>query len=93
MSFKNNTIQKLISALIIISVLIPVVLFSKPKQANASGLPVVDIAGNILLGTTLGVISAGTGSTTVNTGLHIKDIVLLISLLFPNQPLYYLIYF
>jgi len=76
MSLKNNTIQKLISVLLIIAIIAPAVLLSKPKQANATGWPVVDIVHNI---TSIfnGVTQTGTLATSaVNTGLHIKDIVL-----------------
>src|SRR3989344_8067463 len=65
----KNKIIKLISAFLIVLILAPVVLFSKPKQVNATGWPVADFLSHLFLGST-GV------STSVNTGLHIKDIAL-----------------
>ena len=72
MTTKNKT-TKFISALLIISILLPsVALFSKPKQAEAQWLT-VDIPHNITSvfnGIFQGVTS---GSTVANTALHVKD--------------------
>src|SRR3989344_2869980 len=71
MTVKDKT-KKIISALLIILVLVPTVLFSKPKQANA--FPVVDF-----LGAALGVIgnifqNTSAVQTTAQTTLKFKEV-------------------
>jgi len=70
----ENKTTKFISALLIISMVLPVVLFSVPQKANALGGEVVydpaNTAVNYANGLFLGTM---TGSTTTNTALHIKD--------------------
>src|SRR3989344_506674 len=72
MTFKNLKIQKFISALIIIAIIMPVVLFSRPEKSEAGFIPDFLVAalhaiGNFSLGTT-GV------QTTTQTGLKFKDL-------------------
>ncbi len=66
MTLKNKT-TKLISTLLIISIISPSVLFSKPQKAQAVvGVPVNDFVSQ-------GFLTTVAGSTVSNTGLHIKD--------------------
>ena len=70
---KNKTTQKTISALIIIAIILPAVLFSKPKQAEAFG-PVFDFLTEIFTGSTGGSATVSAVQNTTQTGLKWKDI-------------------
>ncbi len=60
--------KKIISSVLIVSVILPSFLFlSMPKKSEAAGWPVIDIITNINTG-------IGSASTTVNTGISIKNV-------------------
>lgn len=71
----KNKITKFISIFLIIAILAPAVLLSKPKQVTAE-FPVADWVSRTLLG--VGAASSATtaGSTVVHTGLKIKEVLL-----------------
>jgi len=72
MSLKNNTSQKIISALLIISIIAPSVLFSMPKRIQAQGLPTQEQGPLSYLRTIL----TGTGTTAgvTNTAISVKNV-------------------
>src|SRR3989344_2740706 len=71
---KKKTSQKLISFLIIIAILIPAVLFSRPKQAEAqTALGGPSWLVDIFTGGTLGASGVSAGQETIQTGFKIKE--------------------
>lgn len=71
---KNRKTQRLISFLIIIIMLFPsLLLFSIPQKAEATA-PVWDYLNGILLGLVEGSSVTTAGSTTINTGISIKNL-------------------
>ncbi len=69
MIFKNQKIQKTISALMIIAILVPsFAILSAPKKTEAAGFPVFDVIGDGFTGTTA-------ASTTVNTAISVKNVL------------------
>src|SRR3990167_778767 len=71
---KKKTSQKLISFLIIIAILIPAVLFSRPKQAEAqTALGGPSWLVDIFTGGTLGASGVSAGQETIQTGFNIKE--------------------
>jgi hypothetical protein len=84
MIFKNKKIQKFIFSLLIVLIIVPTVLFSMPKKANAVagvGDTVMDFITELFTGTgagsgatSAGANVAGTGSTITNTGVSLKNL-------------------
>ena len=78
MTAKNKT-TKFISALIIISILMPIVLFSAPKKANAVlgvGDLVYDAANTATNWMTTAFSGLTSSSTLVNTGISVKNVAI-----------------
>lgn len=65
--------KKLISVILIILIIAPVVLFSKPKKAEALG-PVMDFLTEIFTGGTMGTSATGAGANVTNTALSLKNV-------------------
>src|SRR3989344_8600051 len=74
----RNKTEKIISSILILSILLPSVLFSLPKKAEAVVLPVTDIPHTIQ--GTMSQIWGGitSSSTTVQTGAVLKDLAITI---------------
>ncbi len=70
----QDKIIKLISTLLIISVILPAVLLSFPKKAEA--IPVVDIPGNIFRGISNIFTNSTSGATWTSVGIQTKDLAL-----------------
>lgn len=75
MIFKNKKNQKLISAILIISVFIPAVFFTtQPKKVEASGIPVLDILGDIWDGIKVAFLSLGSSAEITDTAISVKNV-------------------
>jgi hypothetical protein len=74
MIFKNPKTQKIISSLLVILILITPFFLVKPKTTESSGIPVVDILGNIWDGLKSALISIGSTSQVTDTTISIKNV-------------------
>lgn len=74
MIFKNKKSQKFIAVILLFSILVPTVLLSNPKQANATGVPVLDILGNIWDGIKSAFLSIGSGAQVTDTAISVKNV-------------------
>ena len=70
---KNQT-TKFISTLLIIAILVPTFLFSKPKQAKGQGIPVGDTTVEVASGLTAGATATSAGANTLDTSISIKKV-------------------
>ena len=71
MKLKDKT-KKIISSLLIISILVPTVLFSQPKKAEA--IPVIDAIGNALKAVAVFLNGTTAIGTTADTAISVKNV-------------------